>query len=118
VSSTNRAARLEVLHNPPTLTVKRLERNGTLRVLGSRALLTLDEAAEVLRRPRGHVERAIRAGFLRTQRDSGRRYVTVQACRAFLKEERQDMDASARARERAAERGERPIPWDVARQRL
>ena len=93
-----------------TLTVVRA-RQGAPRVLGPRELLTLDEAAEVLGRPREHVERAIRAGFLRVGRKGSRSYVTVQACRTFLAEERADLEAAH------ASRGGRLIPAeDVFRQ--
>jgi hypothetical protein len=96
---------VQVRHNlPGTLTVTRARRGVRPRVLGPRELLTLDEAAEVLRRPREHVERAIRAGFLPTRRKGTQCYVTVQACRAFLAEERADLEAAR------ASRGGRFIP--------
>lgn len=86
--------------NPPPvpLTVTRITR-GRARTLGSRDRLTLDEAAAALKRPRAEVERAIRARFLRVVRRNGRRYVTVQACEDFLREEHHDL-AIARARRR------------------
>lgn len=59
------------------------------RKVGSRARLTLDEAAAVLGRPRAYVERALRAGFLRPIRGS-RRHVSLRACVAFLQEEEHD----------------------------
>jgi excisionase family DNA binding protein len=90
-------------HPRGTLAVVRAGQR-TARVLGPRELLTLDEAAEVLGRPREHVERVIRAGFLRVRRKGTRRYVTVQACRTFLAEERADLDAAH------ASRGGRFIP--------
>jgi excisionase family DNA binding protein len=79
-------------------------RQGAPRVLGPRELLALEEAAEVLGRPREYVERAIRAGFLRFRRKGSRSYVTVQACRTFLAEERADLEAAH------ASRGGRLIP--------
>ena len=59
------------------------------RRIGSRARLTLDEAAAVLGRPREYVERAGRTGFLRPVRGS-RRHVTLRACVKFLQEEEFD----------------------------
>ena len=89
---------MQVRRNPRgTLTVVRA-RQGVPRVLGPRELLTLDEAAEVLGRPREHVERVIRAGFLRVRRKGTRWYVTVQACQAFLAEERADLHAAHASR--------------------
>ena len=93
-----------------TLTVVRA-RQGAPRVLGPGELLTLDEATEVLGRPREHVVRAIRAGFLRVRRKGSPSCVTVQACRTFLAEERADLEAAH------ASRGGRLIPAeDVFRQ--
>ena len=102
---------VQISRNPRgTLTVVRA-RQGAPRVLGPRELLTLDEAAQVLGRPREHVERAIRARFLRVRRKGTRCYVTVQACRTFLAEERADLDAAH------ASRGGQFIPAeDVFRQ--
>ena len=80
-----------------TVTVVRA-RQGAPRVLGPRELLTLAEAAEVLGRPLEHVERAIRGGFLRVRRKGTRCYVTVQACRTFLAEERADLRAAHASR--------------------
>jgi hypothetical protein len=59
------------------------------RKIGSRARLTLEEAAAILGRPREYVERAVRAGFLRPVR-GGRRHVTLRACVRFLQEEEYD----------------------------
>jgi hypothetical protein len=61
------------------------------RHVGPRARLTLDQAGAVLGRNRDGVERAIRAGFLRTVRHNGRRYVTMQACRDYERERRADL---------------------------
>jgi hypothetical protein len=99
---------IQVHANPPVipLRVMRAARGGGLRELGPRVRLTLDEAAEVLKRPRAEVVRAIRAGFLRVCRRNGRRYVTVQACAAFLREERADWDV-ARTR-----RGAPTVPFE------
>ncbi|MBI4593490.1 MAG: helix-turn-helix domain-containing protein [Candidatus Rokubacteria bacterium] len=112
------AGAIRVQANPPAvLQVARATRHG-VQLLGPRARLTLDEAAEALGRSRDDVKRAIRAGFLRAVQRGSRCYVTVQACAAFLAEERHDADAAARAEADAAARGELPIPWDRARKRL
>lgn len=82
------------------------------RTVGPRALLTLDEAAAVLGRPRAGVQRAIRAGFLATRRRGSRRYVTMKACADFRREEEADL---AFARVRAHEPD---IPADEVYSRL
>ena len=67
------------------------------RVVGPRALLTIEEAAAVLERPVAHVRRAIEARLLRAVRRGSRRYLTMGACAGFLREEKADL-AVARAR--------------------
>ena len=69
------------------------------RTIGPRARVTLDEAAAVLDRSRGDVVRSIRAGFLRATRRGGRQYVTMLACRDYVRELLADL-AIARARSR------------------
>ena len=70
------------------------------RTVGPRARLTLDEAAAVLDRSRGDVVRSIRAGFLRATRRGGRQYVTMLACRDYVRELLADLTiARARSRE-------------------
>jgi hypothetical protein len=59
--------------------------------------LTLDEAAAGLERSRAEVLRSIRAGFLRPARRGRRRYVTMKACRDYVRELLADL-AVARAR--------------------
>jgi hypothetical protein len=80
--------------------VERRLSSGRTVALGPRGLLDLDEAAEVLDRPRDQVLRAIRAGFLRARRRGGRVSVTLGACLDFLREEEEDRRlAQARKRE-------------------
>ena len=67
------------------------------RIVGPRALLTVEEAAAVLERPVGHVRRAIKARLLRTVHRGGRTYITMASCAGFLREEKADL-AVARAR--------------------
>lgn len=88
--------------NPPapSATLVRELKGGKTRqrVLGPRALLTLDQAAEVLQRKKADVQRSIRGGFLRSVRRGGRRYVTLQACSDYVREVITDTTV-ARARE-------------------
>ena len=69
------------------------------RPVGPRTLLTLAEAAAVLDRSPAEVLRSIRAGFLRPVRRGSRRYVTMTACRDYVRELLADL-AVARARSR------------------
>lgn len=69
------------------------------RTVGPRTLLTLAETAAVLDRSEADVLRSIRAGFLRPVRRAGRRYVTMTACRDYVRELLADL-AIARARSR------------------
>lgn len=105
--------------NPPrgALTVERALPSGRTveRALGPRGLLDLDEAAAVLGRPRDQIIRAIRAGFLRARRRGQQRYVTVQACMDFLREERADIRAQEQTLERVRAGRERVIRWEIAR---
>ena len=78
------------------ITVRGQERE---RILGPRALLTLHEAAAVLDRSREDVLRSIRAGFLRPVRRGARQYVTMAACRDYVRELLADLTV-ARARSR------------------
>lgn len=98
--------------NPPSDAALTLEYgDGTVRDLGPRGLLDLDEAAAALQRSPAEVQRVIRAGFLRSTRRGLRRpYVTVRACHEFLAEERRDAAAAAAAETRARVRGDKPIP--------
>ncbi len=112
--------------NPPAagagITIERILPSGRTveRELGPRGLLDFDEAVALLDRPRDQVLRAIRAGFLRTTRRrqipgarvTRRRYVTLQACLDFLREEDADSEAARRAGQ------EQAIPWEIARLRL
>lgn len=88
----------------PRATLIRTTPSGRTRVrsVGPRTLLTLEEAGAVLERSREAVERSIRARFLRAVRRNGRRYVTMQACAAFRREEERDL-ALALACDRADE---------------
>jgi hypothetical protein len=108
--------------NPPgaALTIERLLPSGRIieRALGPRGLLDLDEAAEVLDRPRDQVLRAIRAGFLRARRRGRALYVTVQACTDFLREEQADIEEQERTLARIRAGREPAIPWEIARRRL
>jgi hypothetical protein len=89
------------------------------RPLGPRGILTLDQAAAVLERPRAAVLCEIRAGLLRPVRRRGRTVgVTVRACAEFLAEQRQDLVASRTVLDRVGRGRERLIPWDEARRRL
>ena len=95
-------AKIQVIWpNPdePRATLVRKTAQGRLRerVVGPRALLTIDEAAAVLERPAEHVRRAIEAHLLRPVRRGGRRYVTMRTCAEFRREEQSDL-AVARAR--------------------
>ena len=67
------------------------------RLVGPRALLTIEEVAAVLERPVAHARRAIKARLLQAVRRGGRHYVTMGACVRFLREEKADL-AVARAR--------------------
>ena len=69
------------------------------RTVGPRTLLTVAEAAAVLDRSPAEVLRSIRAGFLRPVRRGSRRYVTMTACRDYVRELLADL-AVARARSR------------------
>lgn len=92
------AAQIELRPNPPTgATLIRIFPSGRrrARALGPRALLSLAEAAAVLKRPRAEVQRAVRTKFLRSAR--GGRYVTYGACLAFLREEAADGRAAQAA---------------------
>lgn len=64
------------------------------RKVGPRALLTLDEAAAALNRSPEGVRRSIRAGFLRSVRRGGRRYVTMRACAEYRCEAEADLAAA------------------------
>jgi hypothetical protein len=67
------------------------------RQVGPRTILTLDEAAAVVKRSPEAVQQAIRAGFLRPVRGRDRRCVTMKACRDYVRELLADL-AVARAR--------------------
>lgn len=60
------------------------------RKLGPRAVLSVAEAAVVLRRSAEEVRRAIRAGFLRACRRGSQPAVTFRSCQEFLREEAHD----------------------------
>lgn len=82
------------------------------RHVGPRAALTLAEAAAVLDHSRDEVRRAIRTGFLRAGRRSGRLVVTLGACHRYVRELQADL-ALARSTE-----GAPTIPADVVHARL
>lgn len=85
----------------PRATLVRVTARGEReRTVGPRGLLTLDEAAAVLDRSRADVVRSIRAGFLRATRREGRRYVTMLACRDYVRDLLADLSvARTRSRE-------------------
>ena len=96
------ATKIQVIWpNPaePRATLVRKTARGRLRerIVGPRALLTIDEAAAVLERPAEHVRRAIEARLLRPVRRGGRRYLTMRTCTEFRREEQSDL-AVARSR--------------------
>jgi hypothetical protein len=88
------------------------------RELGPRDVLTIAEAAAILKRPVSEIRKDIRARFLRATRRKGRVMVTVAACRRFLDEEREDGKAALDAAERIG-RGEAGlIPYEEVKKRL
>jgi predicted DNA-binding protein len=98
----------------------RLEMRGRVeqRELGPRDVLTVTEAAAILKRPVNEIRKDIRARFLRTTRRKGRVMVTVAACRQFLDEEREDGKAALDAAERIRRGEARLIPYEEVKKRL
>jgi hypothetical protein len=81
------------------------------RILGPRALLTLHEAAAALDRSREDVLHSIRAGFLRPVRRGARQYVTMAACRDYVRELLADLTVA-----RSRSRGPRILAEEVFRE--
>ena len=88
------------------------------RELDARDVLTLEEAAAVLKRPVDEVRKDIRTRFLRATRRKGRVVVTVAACHQFLAEEREDGEAALEAAERIRRGEERLVSYAEAKKRL
>ena|SRR2546425_12570231 len=88
------------------------------RSLGPRDVLTLEEAATILKRPVNEIRKDIRTRFLRTTRRKGRLVVTVGACRQFLDEEREDGEAAIRVAERIRRSETKLIPYEEVKKRL
>jgi hypothetical protein len=88
------------------------------RTLGPLDVLTLNEAAAILRRPVTEIRRDIRGGFLRAARRKGRVVVTVAACRQFLDEEREDGAATLRVADRIRGGDAKLIPYEEIKKRF
>ena len=88
------------------------------RKLGPRDVLTVAEAAVILKRPVSEVRKDIRARFLRATRRKCRVVVTVAACRKFLDEEREDGKAALDVAERIGRGEARLIPYEEVKKRL
>ena len=103
----------------PRVTLRR-EARGRVeeRELGPRDVLTLEEAAAILKRPVSEVQRDVRARFLRATRRKGRVMVTVAACRQFLDEERGDGEAALRVAERIRLGEAKLISYEEVKKRL
>jgi hypothetical protein len=88
------------------------------RELGPRDVLTVAEAAAILKRPVSEVRKDIRARFLRATRRKGRVVVTVAACREFPDEEREDGEAVLNVAERIRRGEARLIPYEEVKKKL
>ena len=88
------------------------------RELGSRDVLTMNEAAAVLKRPLRELRQDIRSGFLRATRRKGHVVITVAACRRFIDEEREDGEAAAHVAARIRRRDAKLVPYEEVKKRL
>ena len=88
------------------------------RELGPLDVLTLNEAAVILKRPVTEIRKDIRRRFLRATRRKGRVVVTVAACRKFLDEELEDGGAALRVTERIRRGDAKLVPYEEVKKRL
>ena len=90
------------------------------RKVGPRGLLDLGEAAAVLRVPARAIRQAIERGDLRARRAHGQPFVTFQDAVEWRdrEEDRFDQKAADQALRDMKAAGERPIPWEQARQQV
>jgi hypothetical protein len=110
--------------NPPTelRVLLHITTNGhrVERKVGPRGRLDLAEATAVLRVPARAIRRAIDRGDLHARWTHGQPFVTLQDAVQWWEREENGFDQKAadQARRDMEAAGERPIPWEQARQRL